>query len=212
MSDATGVWAIVVAGGSGARFGGLKQVEKIGDARVIDRAVDTARACAEGVVVVLPAGLLDEAPSADAVVEGGATRSASVRNGLAAVPGRAAIVVVHDGARPLAPQRLFHSVIDAVRGGADAAIPGVPVSDTLKRVDGNRVAGTIDRDALVQVQTPQAFAAAALRAAHRRDGEATDDAALVEQAGGRVVVVPGDPRNIKITTPDDLAIARAIAP
>jgi 2-C-methyl-D-erythritol 4-phosphate cytidylyltransferase len=138
-------------------------------------------------------------------VEGGATRSKSVRNGLAAVPDDADVIVVHDAARPAAGVALFRAVIDAVRAGADAAFPGVPVTDTIKRVDGDVVVETIDRAALVAVQTPQAFSAAALRAAHAGGGEATDDAALVEQAGGRVVVVPGHAANRKLTTPDDLA-------
>ena len=113
-------------------------------------------------------------------------------------------------ARPLAPPALFDAVIDAVRAGADAAVPGFPISDTVKRVDGDHVVETIARDELVAVQTPQAFRTDALRAAHTASAEATDDAALVEAAGGRVVVVPGDPRNLKITTPADLVVAAAL--
>lgn len=142
-----------------------------------------------------------------AAVAGGATRSDSVRAGLAKVPAEAAIVVVHDAARPLAAGSLFAAVIDAVRAGADGAVPGLPVPDTLKRVDRDRVVATVDRDGLVAVQTPQAFRAAVLRAAHSAGGDATDDAALVEAAGGTVVVVPGDPANVKVTTPEDLAWA-----
>src|SRR6184192_813416 len=119
-------------------------------------------------------------------------------------------VVVHDAARPLAPPALFAAVIDAVRAGADAAVPGLPISDTVKRVDGDHVVETIARDELVAVQTPQAFRTDALRAAHTASGEATDDAALVEAAGGSVVVVPGDPRNLKVTTPADLVVAAAL--
>ncbi|HUS62132.1 MAG TPA: 2-C-methyl-D-erythritol 4-phosphate cytidylyltransferase [Acidimicrobiales bacterium] len=204
------MWTIVVGGGSGARFGGPKQLEVIGSQRMIDLAVAVARNCSDGVVAVVPAGTTDPVPRADAVVTGGATRSASVRSGLAAVPSEVAVVVVHDAARPLATESLFRAVIDAVRAGADAAIPGLPVADTLKRVEGDRVADTVDRRDLVQVQTPQAFRARALRDAHATEAEATDDAALVEAAGGRVVVVAGDARNLKITTPDDLAIARAL--
>jgi len=119
-------------------------------------------------------------------------------------------VVVHDAARPLAGVELFHAVIAAVRAGADGAVPGVPVVDTLKRVDDVRVTATVDRMGLVAVQTPQAFRAAALRAAHTGGHHATDDAALVEEAGGDVVVVPGDPRNLKVTGPADLMIAAAL--
>jgi 2-C-methyl-D-erythritol 4-phosphate cytidylyltransferase len=135
-------------------------------------------------------------------VAGGASRSASVRAGLAAVPADAEVVVVHDAARPAARPALFESVVAAVLAGADAAIPGVPLVDTVKRVAGGVVVETLDRTALVAVQTPQAFRAAVLREA---EGEATDDAALVEAAGGRVVVVPGDPANLKVTEPADLA-------
>jgi 2-C-methyl-D-erythritol 4-phosphate cytidylyltransferase len=96
-------------------------------------------------------------------------------------------------------------VVACVRGGADAAIPGVPIVDTVKRVVDGRVVGTVDREGLVAVQTPQAFAADALRRAHAGGAEATDDAALVEAAGGRVMVVPGDPANTKITLRTDLS-------
>jgi len=206
-----GVWAVVVAAGSGSRFGGLKQYEQIGGRTVLDRSVAAARTAADGVVVVLAAENVAAVPGADAVVSGGATRSASVRAGLEAVPADAAIIVVHDAARPLAGPSLWASVIEAVRSGADAAICAVPVTDTLKRVHGGVVAGTVDRDGLVAVQTPQAFRAAALREAHAGGGDATDDAALVEAAGGRVVVVEGSPANVKITRREDLVVAEALA-
>jgi 2-C-methyl-D-erythritol 4-phosphate cytidylyltransferase len=148
-------------------------------------------------------------PGSDGIT-GGATRSESVRRGLDAVPAEADIIVIHDAARPLASAALFDAVIAAVRDGADGAIPGVAVTDTVKRVDGSRVVETLDRATLVAVQTPQAFKAAALRDAHAAGGEATDDAALVEAAGGTVVVVPGEARNIKITTPADLRVAEAL--
>nr|MDQ6909376.1 2-C-methyl-D-erythritol 4-phosphate cytidylyltransferase [Actinomycetota bacterium] len=99
-------------------------------------------------------------------------------------------------------------VIGAVRAGADGAVPGVPVADTVKRVRAGEVQATLDRSELVAVQTPQAFRAAALRRAHAAGAEAGDDAALVEATGGRVVVVAGDPRNTKLTHPDDLSRAR----
>ena len=204
-----GVWGIVVAAGRGDRFGAPKQFCALGESRVVDRAVDAvARACDGGVVVVLPPGT--QWDGAGTPVDGGATRSASVRCGLAAVPDDADVVVVHDAARPLASSALFDSVIGAVRDGAAAAVPALPVADTLKRVDGERVIETVDRSHLVAVQTPQAFRAEALRAAHAPADDATDDAALVEQAGERVVVVPGDPRNLKITDADDLVIATAL--
>jgi 2-C-methyl-D-erythritol 4-phosphate cytidylyltransferase len=164
------------------------------------------------VLVVPPAGDAPPVPAdgVDAVVPGGATRSASVRAGLASVPDDAEVVVVHDAARPLAGADLFDATVAAVRAGADGAIAAAPVTDTVKRVEGERVVETLDRTALVAVQTPQAFAARVLRAAHAGEPEATDDAALVEAAGGRVVVVPGDRWNIKITEPADLTVASAL--
>ena len=200
------VWAVVVAAGRGARFGAPKQYEVLGGRRVLDWALDAAGARAEGVVLVVPPDrVADPEPGATAVVAGGDTRSASVRAGLAAVPDGADVVLVHDAARPLAPPELFHAVLAAVEGGADGAVPGLPVSDTIKRIapDG-AVVETLDRRALVAVQTPQAFRAAALRSAHAAGGEASDDAALVEATGGRVVVVPGAVAAAKVTEPGDL--------
>lgn len=208
-------WAIVLAGGSGTRFGGGQKVLfLVGGKRVIDHALDSARAAVDGVVAVIPQDwrIGDFERRADAVVTGGATRSESVRAGLAAVPDEAEVVVVHDAARPLATVALFKAVIEALADPeVDAAIPGVPVVDTLKRVEGDRVAGTVPREKIVAVQTPQAFRAAALRAAHASGRDATDDAALVEEDGGRVTVVPGEEANIKITVVRDLILARALA-
>ena len=199
------VWAIVVAAGTGSRFGGPKQFADLEGRRVVDWALVASRSVADGVVLVVPpAYLKDEAPAADVVVAGGATRSESVRAGLGAVPAGADVVVIHDAARPFAAPALFEAVVARVREGADAAIPGVAIADTVKRVIDGRVVGTLNRDELVAVQTPQAFAADVLRRAHAAGGEATDDAALVEAAGGRVMVVPGDPANTKITLRTDL--------
>ncbi|HEX7276683.1 MAG TPA: 2-C-methyl-D-erythritol 4-phosphate cytidylyltransferase [Acidimicrobiales bacterium] len=199
------MWAIVVAAGRGSRFGGPKQFAELEGRRVVDWALVASRSVADGVVLVVPqAHLDDEAPAADVVVAGGATRSESVRAGLGAVPAGADVVIVHDAARPFAAPALFEAVVASVREGADAAIPGVAIADTVKRVVNGRVVGTLDRDELVAVQTPQAFAADVLRRAHAGGGEATDDAALVEAAGGRVMVVPGDPANTKITLRTDL--------
>jgi 2-C-methyl-D-erythritol 4-phosphate cytidylyltransferase len=201
--NALTVWTIVVAAGRGDRYGAAKQFESFRGRTLLDWATDAARRSSDDVVVVLPPG--------EGGVAGGATRSESVRAGLAAVPDTADIIVVHDAARPLATDALFAAVIDAVRNGADAAIPGVAVTDTVKRVEGERVIETLDRSQLVAVQTPQAFRADALRKAHGVGGDATDDAALVEAAGGTVVVVPGEPGNIKVTTPADLRVAEALS-
>jgi len=203
------VWGVVVAAGSGTRFGAPKQYETLAGTRMVDHALAAARASCDGVVLVVPAQDVSSAQQlgnpADIVVAGGSVRSESVRNGLAAVPDDADIVVVHDAARPLAPPALFGAVIAAVRDGADAAVPGLPVADTVKEVDGTRVVATLDRRRLVLVQTPQAFRAGALRAAHEHGWDATDDAALVERNGGKVVVVPGSEAAAKVTTPEDLA-------
>jgi 2-C-methyl-D-erythritol 4-phosphate cytidylyltransferase len=204
------VWGIVVAAGSGSRFGAPKQFARLGGIRMVDRAVRMVTGSCDGTVVVLPPGMEWNGPPVDAAVTGGATRSASVRNGLAAVPADAGVVLVHDAARPLASAGLFAAVVAAVRSGADGAVPGVPVADTLKRVSGNRVVATVERTGLVAVQTPQAFRAGILRSAHAGGGDATDDAALVEEAGGTVVVVPGDPANLKVTTATDLELAATL--
>jgi 2-C-methyl-D-erythritol 4-phosphate cytidylyltransferase len=210
------VWSVVVAGGSGQRFGTLKQFALLAERPVVEWAVAACRASSSGVVLVVPAGAVGgpsgsaahPAYGADVVVEGGRTRTESVCRGVVAVPPGAQVIVVHDAARPLASAELFAAVISAVRGGAGGAVPGLPVSDTIKVVDGERnVTATLDRAALVAVQTPQAFDAALLRKAHATGTEATDDATLVEALGATVRVVPGDPRNLKITTPADLELA-----
>ena len=205
-------WGIVVAAGSGTRFGGAKQYEQLGAQRVLDWAVQALRPFCDGVVLVVSEGhAARHEPGVDAVVTGGSTRSESVRAGLAAVPAEADIVVVHDAVRPLASPHLFEAVVGAVVAGADGAVPGVPVSDTVKRVgEGCLVIETLDRSQLVAVQTPQAFRTRTLRGAHGVGADTTDDAALVESAGGRVVVVPGDPANIKLTAPHDLVVAEAL--
>jgi 2-C-methyl-D-erythritol 4-phosphate cytidylyltransferase len=207
VKSVTGVWTIVVAAGEGRRFGAAKQYAPLAGCRVLDWSLRAARPNSEGVVLVVPPdAVVDAEPAADVVVGGGASRSASVRAGLAAVPADAEVVVVHDAVRPMATPALFASVVEAVRRGAVAAVPAVAVADTLRRRDG----GTVDRTGLVAVQTPQAFAAAALRAAHRDGYEATDDAALVEAAGGTVTLVEGEPANRKITDPGDLALAERL--
>ncbi len=199
------VWTVVVGAGSGRRFGGLKQYELIAGGRILDVAVATARDASDGVVVVVPP---DDAER-EGGVPGADTRTGSVRAGLCAVPDEATVICVHDAARPFASASLFAAVIDAVRRGADGAVPGVPVTDTVKRIDASAtVVETLPRAELVAVQTPQAFRAAVLRAAHERSVEATDDAALVEACGGRVVVVAGEPDNRKITDAADLDWAR----
>jgi 2-C-methyl-D-erythritol 4-phosphate cytidylyltransferase len=229
---AVSVWTIVVAAGSGSRFGGRKQFESLGNQRVLDWSVATATSVCDGVVVVVPSDTATEmtrvggasgsephrhgvvgmsAGASPRFVAGGASRSESVRKGLAAVPADATVVLVHDGARPFASAALFERVVAALRAGAgaDGVIPGVAVTDTIKRVaaDGT-VLATVDRSDLRAVQTPQGFAALFLRAAYADDPDATDDSAVVEAAGGKVIVIDGEAENRKITTPADLAWAR----
>jgi 2-C-methyl-D-erythritol 4-phosphate cytidylyltransferase len=204
------VWAIVVAAGEGRRFGQPKQFAVLGGRPVIEWSLEASRSVARGVVAVVPESALgtsDLGRGADRVIAGGPTRAASVRRGLAAIPENAEVVVVHDAARPLASRELFRAVVDAVVAGADGAIPGVAVVDTVKRVRGGCVVETLDRSELVAVQTPQAFRAELLRRAHEGEPEATDDAGLLEALGSRVVVVPGEYHNLKLTSPDDLAMA-----
>jgi len=216
------VWTIVLAAGSGRRYGAHpKQYEILGGERVIDRSLATCRAAADHVVVVLAAGeeatgeQLLASGAADAFVIGGAERSDSVRSALAVVDEEAAVIVVHDAARPLASAALHEAVVAAVHAGADAAIPAVPVVDTIKRVHTDSagelvVDATLDRSELMAVQTPQAFRAEVLHQAHGAATDATDDASLVEALGGRVVIVMGETTNIKITGPNDLAVASVL--
>ncbi len=146
------------------------------------------------------------------VVTGGATRRASVEAALDALPSSARVVLVHDAVRPFVPLRLLDEVIAAVRAHG-AAVPAVPVADTLRRADGGTFGETVDREGVYAVQTPQGFDVDLLRRAFAALPDATtDDAALVAALGAPVRLVPGDRRNLKLTTPDDLALARALWP
>jgi 2-C-methyl-D-erythritol 4-phosphate cytidylyltransferase len=169
------------------------------------------------IVVVAPASHLRDAGALASastprglvqVVEGGPERADSVRAGLRVLRPDDGIVLVHDAARCLAPSSLFSRLVREVRSGHPAVVPGTPVTDTIKQVDPTgRVVATPDRASLRAIQTPQAFLREVLEHAHASRREATDDAALVERAGGHVRVVDGDPAAFKITTPEDLAAA-----
>lgn len=223
--------AVVVAAGRGSRMGpGLpKQYRSLGRGTVLEATVRVflAHPACESVLVAIHPD--DEPLYRDGVraidderllapVPGGATRQASVRAGLAALAARGAppAVLVHDAARPFATAKLVDAVLAALCE-ADGAIPGLAVSDTLKRVGENgRIAATVARDGLIRAQTPQGFRFEAIRAAHEAAAAAgeealTDDAAVAERAGLAVAVVPGDPRNVKITTEEDLVAANAAA-
>jgi 2-C-methyl-D-erythritol 4-phosphate cytidylyltransferase len=217
--------AIVLAAGAGRRLGadGPKAFVTIGDRPLLAVAAAAAAASpsVSSVIVTAPAGLEERAAGCVEflgkpviVVTGGATRQASVRAALNALEEGVDIVAVHDAARPFAPPDLFTAVIDAVAAGTAAgAIPVIPVADTVKRVHDDVIVGTLDREELALAQTPQAFRVDALLGAHDRavaSGlEMTDDAALLELAGGTVLAVPGDAQNFKITTFLDLARAEA---
>lgn len=202
-----GVWGIVVAGGSGRRFGALKQLETLNGRLIVDWAVDALRAGGvDDVVLVVPDEVTTRADlPGDVVVAGGASRSASVRAGLAVVPQDVEHVVVHDGARPLTSPDLVRRVIDGLER-APAVVPVLPVTDTLRLVDG----GAVDRSAFVAVQTPQGFLRATLDRAHAAGDDATDDASLVDSLGETVLHVLGEVSNLKITEPADLVVARAL--
>jgi 2-C-methyl-D-erythritol 4-phosphate cytidylyltransferase len=213
------VWAILVAAGRGERLGSdqPKAFVKLGELPLLAeslRRLDESE-WVDAVVVVAPPGweepailLAEELGCAKvrACVAGGETRADSVRAGLAEVPDEAAAVLVHDAARPLLAEDVIERVLAGLAEGWDGVVPGLPVSDTVKRVaaDG-RVGETVSRDGLWTVQTPQAFPLDALRRAVAGGGDATDCAGLVEASGGRVKVVPGDPLLLKVTTADDLA-------
>jgi 2-C-methyl-D-erythritol 4-phosphate cytidylyltransferase len=205
------VWSIVLAAGAGSRFGAAKQFAELHGVRLVDRAVGTASESCEAVVVVLPEGAEWKGVPVAAAVAGGATRAASVRCGLKVVEAEAQIIVVHDAAHPLASAKLFESTIEAVRLGADAAIPGLPINETIMRMERGWVVDTVAHNGLVAAQMPHAFRSQTLRAVHVSRPEATDDAALVQAWGGTIAVVPGHPRNIHVTTREELGTASILA-
>jgi 2-C-methyl-D-erythritol 4-phosphate cytidylyltransferase len=213
------VWAILAAAGRGDRLGldRPKAFAPLNDRPLIAESLERLDASdwIEGIVVAAPPEweepciLVAEEIAAGKVAEtvtGGETRSESVRNALAQVPEVAAVVLVHDAARPLVTEEVIERVVTALEDGWDAAVPSLPVADTVKRVEGEAVAETIDREGLVIVQTPQAFLVDVLHRAVESGGEASDCAALVEAAGGRVRAVQGDPRLLKVTEPSDLEL------
>ncbi len=208
------LWTVVVAAGAGARFGGAtpKQYVTLSGRRVLDHTLSRVRdLVGSNVVLVVAADRVhDVEPLATSVVVGGATRSESVRAGLAAVPDSADIILVHDAARPLLTAEVVTALLEAVHAGADGAIPGIAVTDTIKRVRAGFVVETPPRAELVAVQTPQAFRAESLRAVHAAGGDATDDAALIEAAGGKVSVVAGTSALRKVTTAADLEFLEAL--
>lgn len=203
-------WAIVLAGGRGARFGRLKQFEPLEGARLIDHTVASARRTCGKVALVLPAGVEWDGEPVDALAVGGDHQSESLRAGLAVVPDDAQVLVVTDPAHPLAPDRLYAEVVAAVRGGADGAVPVLPMLDVVQRVVDGRVVATLPKDGTVITQVPQAFRAAVLRAAHADRPRPVENSGLVAERGHRVVTVRGDPANLHVATDDDLAAVRRL--
>ncbi|MGH3104739.1 MAG: 2-C-methyl-D-erythritol 4-phosphate cytidylyltransferase [Gaiellaceae bacterium] len=213
------VWAILAAAGTGERLGAdrPKAFARLGELPLLAESLRRLEASdwVDAIVIAAPAGweepaiLLAEelgAGKVSACVTGGATRAESVRIALGEVSGDATVVLVHDAARPVLPDDLIERLLAPLSEGWDGVVPALPVADTVKRVEGDRVLETLDRTELVAVQTPQAFLADALRAAVAPGGEASDCAALVEARGGRIKVVPGDRRLLKVTSPEDLEL------
>jgi 2-C-methyl-D-erythritol 4-phosphate cytidylyltransferase len=225
-ADRTRAWAVIPAGGTGERVGGRtrKQFRSIGGRPVLAHtlAVFQTSPRIEGVILVVPVDSLAVArhlvsrfafDKVRSVVAGGETRQASVGQGLRAFPPDSRYVMVHDGVRPFLTEELVETVLEAaVKDGA--AVAGLPVRETIKRASGGWIQGTVDREGLWSIQTPQAFRADLLRTAHeraRREGfVGTDDAVLVERLGHPVRLVPGLPENLKLTSPADFTLAAAI--
>jgi 2-C-methyl-D-erythritol 4-phosphate cytidylyltransferase len=213
------VWAIVAAAGRGGRLG-LDRPKAFAALRgrpLLAESLERLDATdwIDAIVVAAPEGweepavLLAEELGCGKVsssVTGGPTRAESMRLALAEVPDEASVVLVHDAARPLVTEEVVARVLVPLGEGWDGAIPGLPLADTVKRVRGDAVVETVPREDLVAVQTPQAFVAPVLRRAAAAGEDASDCAALVERAGGRVKVVPGDPRLLKVTEPADLEL------
>jgi 2-C-methyl-D-erythritol 4-phosphate cytidylyltransferase len=215
---------LLVAAGTGERLG-LDRPKAFAELRgrpMLAESLERLDACpwVDAIVVAAPTGweepviLLAEELAASKVVScvtGGATRAESVATALADVGEEALVVLVHDAARPLLDDEVVERVLGPLAEGFDGVVPALPISDTVKRVERGVVAETLPRDGLVRAQTPQAFLAPALRRAFDGDlAGATDCASLVERAGGRVAIVDGDPRLLKVTTESDLSLVEAL--
>jgi 2-C-methyl-D-erythritol 4-phosphate cytidylyltransferase len=220
------VWAVLAAAGSGERLGAdrPKAFVRLGDLPLLAVSLERLDASdwIDAIVVAAPPGweepaiLLAEELGCSKVsscVTGGATRGESVRVALAEVPEEAAVVLVHDAARPLVEDAVIERVLTSLNEGWDGSVPGLPVSDTVKRIEGEQVVETLDREWLRAVQTPQAFVAPVLRRALSGSEPLspwTDCSAAVEASGGRVKVVAGDPKLLKVTDAADLERVAAL--
>jgi 2-C-methyl-D-erythritol 4-phosphate cytidylyltransferase len=216
------VWAVLAAAGKGERLGldRPKAFAKLNERALIEEVLERLDGSEwiEGIVVAAPPGweepciLAAEEVAATKVagaVTGADSRTASVRAAVKQIPSDAAVILVHDAARPLVSDDVIERVVRGLEGGWDGAVPVLPLTDTVKRVDGEAVVETIDREQLAAAQTPQAFVADTLRRALGSADEASDCAALVEARGGRVRAVEGDPRLVKITDATDLALVES---
>jgi len=217
------VWAVLAAAGRGERLGSdrPKAFARLGGRPLLAESLERLEESGwiDAIVIAAPPDweepsiLVAEeiaATKVSSAVTGGASRSESVRLALEEVPAEAAVVLVHDAARPLLPEEVIERVLAPLSEGWDGVVPAVPLADTVKRVEGDRVVETLSREDLVAVQTPQAFLADALRRAVSGDvSSATDCASLVESQGGRIKVVEGDPRLLKVTDADDLALVES---
>jgi 2-C-methyl-D-erythritol 4-phosphate cytidylyltransferase len=223
VAGSSGVWAVLVAAGRGDRFGGdrPKAFAKLAGRPLLAESLERLESSdwVDGLVVVVPEEweepsiLLAEeigAGKVRAAVAGGATRADSVRAGVAEVPTDVALLLVHDAARPLLSEEVLERVVTAVGDECEGAVPALPLRDTVKRAEGDAVAETVDRTGLYAAQTPQVFVAESLRRALAGADDGTDCAGLVEAAGGRVRLVEGDPRLVKVTTQADLDFVEAL--
>jgi 2-C-methyl-D-erythritol 4-phosphate cytidylyltransferase len=219
-----GVWALLAAAGSGERLAAdrPKVFVRLGDRPLLAESLERLDSSdwIDSIVVAAPPDweepviLLAEELGCGKVVAaitGAATRAASVRAAMGEVPEDAAVVLVHDAARPLVSDDVISRVLDGLAEGHAGVIPALPVADTIKRARADEVVETLERSELVAVQTPQAFIASALREALAGDiAEASDCASLVERRGGRIRIVPGDRRLLKVTEPEDLLAVEAM--
>lgn len=204
------VWAIVLAAGTGSRYGRLKQLEELAGLRLVDHTVGAARRTCDRVAVVLPSGVDWDGEPVDALAVGGDHQSESLRSGLRAVPRSAAVLVLADPAHPLAADRIFTDVVDAVRGGADGAVPVIPMLEVVQRVADGVVVETLPKSGTVLAQSPQAFRADVLRAAHAGEPRPVENSGMLAALGHRVVTVPGDPANLHVASPEDLSVVRRL--
>lgn len=205
------VWAIVLAGGTGTRYGRLKQLEDLGGMRLVDHTVGAARRTCDRVALVLPAGVPWDGEPVDLLATGGDHQAASLRNALAVVPDSAGVLVLADPAHPLAADRIFVETVAEVRAGADGAVPVVPMLEVVQRVRDGMVVETLPKADTWIAQSPQAFRAAVLRAAHADAPRPVENSGMLAALGHRVVTVAGDPANLHVATEEDLAVVRRLA-